>query len=211
VLFGQRSARAHECPRGMNLPPKPGHDFFERRAFGTPEHLDQLGGLAGRAGSAPGWLRGFGALRGGPGSFLRGSFAGGPGRCWRGGGFSGVVREPAEACSWVKIRLAAVAPSLNFFTGVTPVRPFQMSMAVAAGNCFRIPFNPAAVEKTCAPVGGRALVASSSEAWAVILRSESIVKTFIGWSLSPRFNRGHHIHRSCPGDRQVNSKQVEQR
>src|ERR1035441_479641 len=39
VLFGQRSACAHECPRGMNLPPEPGHDLFERRAFGSPEHL----------------------------------------------------------------------------------------------------------------------------------------------------------------------------
>ena len=87
VLPGQRPTRAHQRPRGMNLPPEPGHDLFERRAFGSPEHLDQLGGLAGRAGSVPGGLWNFDSLRE---RFLRGL-----GLCRRGGGFSGVVGAPA--------------------------------------------------------------------------------------------------------------------
>ena len=44
---------------------------------------------------------------------------------------------PPSFYNSAKIRLAAVAPSLNFLTGVTPVRLFQISTAVAAGNFFR--------------------------------------------------------------------------
>jgi hypothetical protein len=45
--------------------------------------------------------------------------------------WSGPVQRTDDAISgW--IRLAAVAASLNFFTGVTPVRPFQISTVVSA-------------------------------------------------------------------------------
>ena len=35
LLFGQRPARAHEGPRGMNLPLEPGHNLFAREGPAT--------------------------------------------------------------------------------------------------------------------------------------------------------------------------------
>ena len=48
-FFARGTARAHDRSRGVNLPAKLGHYFFEGRTFGPFEHLDQLG-EAGRAG-----------------------------------------------------------------------------------------------------------------------------------------------------------------
>jgi len=39
---------------------------------------------------------------------------------------------PPSFCTSAKIRLAAVSASLNFLTGVMPVRLFQIPTAVAA-------------------------------------------------------------------------------
>src|SRR5580704_6007917 len=50
VLLCQGTTRAHDRSRGVNLPAKLRHHFFESRTFGPFEHLDQLSGLAGRAG-----------------------------------------------------------------------------------------------------------------------------------------------------------------
>src|ERR1035438_848497 len=44
--------------------------------------------------------------------------------------------DPPSFCSCAKMRFAAVAPSLNFLTGATPVMLFQISTAAAAGGVF---------------------------------------------------------------------------
>ena len=64
VLLCEGTARAHNRSRGVNLPAKLSHNFLESRPFGLFEHLDQLGGFAGRAGSVRAALCGL--LRGLP-------------------------------------------------------------------------------------------------------------------------------------------------